>query len=107
MIIKGKVQEEVVWVFWSNIHDSSLEYLTFCTKVYGVQMDVNPSALSTLLGIVRPIGQTVAFSPKELDKAAIYEVFGRESTTWFGKLQATKCLLEVRLLNLIFPHNLL
>lgn len=48
--------EEAIRVFWSNIHDSSLNDLTFHTEVYGVQMDINPSALSTLLGIVRPTG---------------------------------------------------
>lgn len=35
MTIKGIVQEEVIWVFWSNIHDLSLDDLTFHTEVYG------------------------------------------------------------------------
>lgn len=106
MKIQGIVQEEVVQVFWSNIHDSGLKDLTFHTEVYGIQMDVDPSVLSTLLGIARPIGQVMAFPPKEIDKAAISDIFGREGTTWSGKLQSTECLLEVRLLNLIFTYNL-
>lgn len=69
-------------------------------------MDIDPSALSTLLGIARPTGQAMVFSAEELDKAVISEVFGHEGTIWFGKLQGTKCLLEVRLLNLIFTYNL-
>lgn len=69
-------------------------------------MDVDPSVLSTLLGIARPTSQAVAFPPEEIDKATISNVFGREGTTWFGKLQATKCLLEVWLLNLIFTYNI-
>lgn len=69
-------------------------------------MDVNLSTLSTLLGIVRPTSQAVAFPPKEIDKAAVLEAFSHESTTWLRKLWADECLLEVRLLNLIFTHNL-
>lgn len=57
-------------MFWSNIHDSTLEDLTFHTEVYGVQMNVDPLVLFTLLGIARPTGQAVAFPPKEIDKAA-------------------------------------
>lgn len=59
-----------------------------------------------MLGIFKPTSKAVACPPADLDKAAISEVFGRESTTWFGKIQATECLLEVRLLNLIFTYNL-
>lgn len=86
MNIKGEVQEEVVHVFWSNIHVSNLNTLSFSTKVYGVQMDMDPFMLSTLLGIARPIGQVVVFPPEELDKATISEVFCHEDTMWFGKL---------------------
>lgn len=68
-------------------------------------MHLDPCTLSTMLGIVRPTGKTVTFPPANLDKAAISKVFGRESMTWFGKLQAIECLLEVRLLNLIFTYN--
>lgn len=93
-------------MFWSNIHDSRLEDLTFHTEVYGVWMDVDPSTLSTLLWIARLTSQAVAFPLEELDKATISKVFGYENTMWFGKLQATNCHLEVRLLNLIFSHNL-
>lgn len=106
MTIKGEVQEEAMRVFWSNIHDLSLDNVTYRTEVYGVHMDIDPSALSTLIGITRPTGKVVAFPPEELDKAAISEVFGCEGTTWFGKLQAIECLLEVKLLNLIFTYNL-
>lgn len=69
-------------------------------------MDVDPSTLSTLLGIARPTGQAMTFPPEELDKAAISKVFGHEDETWFGKLQDTECHLEVRLLNLIFTYKL-
>lgn len=81
MIIKGEVQEEAVRVFWSNIHDLSLDNLTFHTEVYEVHMDIDPSALSTLVGITRPTSKVVAFPPEELDKTAISEVFGCEGTT--------------------------
>lgn len=81
MTIKGEVQEKAVRVFWSNIHDSNLDMLVFHTEVYGVQMDLDPSTLSTLLGIVRPTGKAVPFPLGDLDKAAILEVFGHESTT--------------------------
>lgn len=86
MTIKGEVQEEALRVFWSNIHDSSLKDLSFHTKVYGVPMSLDPSILSTLRGIARPTGKAVTFPLADLDKAVISEVFGRESTTWFGKL---------------------
>lgn len=69
-------------------------------------MDIDPLMLSSILGIGRPIGQVVTFPPEELNKAVVSEVFGSDITSWFGKLQATECLLEVRLLNLIFLHNL-
>lgn len=49
-------------------------------------------SLMTIKG-ARPIGQTVAFPPEELDKAVISEVLGREGTMLFEKLQATECLL--------------
>lgn len=84
MTIKGEVQEEVGQVFWSNIHDSSLEDLSFHTEVYRVQMHFDLTTLSTLLGIVRPTSKAVAFPLVHQDKAAISEVFGYESTTWFG-----------------------
>lgn len=80
MTIKREVQEEAVWVFWSNIHDSSLEDLNFHTELYGVQMDIDPSIVAMLLGIARPTSQAVAFPPEELDKAVISEVFSHEGT---------------------------
>lgn len=49
-------------------------------------MDLDLSALSTLLGIARPKGQAILFPPEELDKVAISEVFGREGMTKFKKL---------------------
>lgn len=50
MTIKGVVQEEVLYVFWSNIHDSNLNDLTFHTEVCGVQMDLYPSHYPPYLG---------------------------------------------------------
>lgn len=80
MIIKGEVQEEVVWVFWSNIDNSNLDTLAFHTKVYSVQINLDPSTLSTLLGIARPTRRTVSFPPRDLDKAIILKVFDHEDT---------------------------
>lgn len=99
MTIKGIIQEEAVQVFWSNIHDSNLDDLKFHTKVYSVQMDLDPSSLSTLLGIARPTRQAFPFPPKELDKVAILQVFGVRKRLGMGNSMpwsvTLKCIFSI------------
>lgn len=60
-IIKGKVQQEVVHIFYSNIYNSDVTCLSFKIEVYNVWMFVNPNRIAMLLGINRPTTDVTIF----------------------------------------------
>lgn len=106
-IIKSKVQEEVVRIFYSNIHNTNYTQLLFKMEVYGVGMLINPNRVSMLLGIVCPLANAMVFPNQGIDKAHISKLFEREGTSWNEKFPTTECCMVVRVLDIILVHNLL
>lgn len=107
IVIKGKVQQDVIHIFYSNIHHIDYTQLSFETEVYRVRMLIDPDRVSMLLGITYPSANVIVFPNQGIDKAYISKIFERKDKTWFGKLPSVECCMLAMVLNIILVHNLL